>query len=247
MIKFDLKNIMKDKKITLQKLSQKTGLSINTLSLLSTGKSKGIQFDTLNKIINALNCSIEDLIVVDDEYKIVEIYDVEKVDKEDILNYGREDNNIYFECTYLDNFYEEKILLLTFSETHNNIYTIYLAGELSVELFNTEKYLYIEEFKTDDQRNVKLDLLDTFMALIFKKMQEKNIFDFSRKSNNLITINYMPYKKSIKGSTLFTIEKLDTYDEKIISMSQLSKYIKIESYKLYISHEINEFEVLNSN
>ena len=48
MIKFNLKSYER-KKITLKELSNNTGLSINTLSLLSTGKSKGIQFDTLEK------------------------------------------------------------------------------------------------------------------------------------------------------------------------------------------------------
>ncbi|PTI58614.1 transcriptional regulator, partial [Staphylococcus warneri] len=51
MINFNLKKVMKEKKMTLKELSLETSLSINTLSLLSTGKSKGIQFDTLEKLI----------------------------------------------------------------------------------------------------------------------------------------------------------------------------------------------------
>ena len=73
MIKFNLKKMMKEKKITLKELSSKTGLSINTLSLLSTGKSKGIQFETLEKIIRTLDCSVKDLIILDDEFKFIEI------------------------------------------------------------------------------------------------------------------------------------------------------------------------------
>lgn len=58
---FRLKSVLKEKKMTLTELSTLTGLSINTLSLLSTGKSQGIQFNTLYKIAEQLNVPIGEL------------------------------------------------------------------------------------------------------------------------------------------------------------------------------------------
>ncbi|TDM39866.1 XRE family transcriptional regulator [Macrococcoides goetzii] len=66
-LKFNLKELMKIRGITLSELSKETGLSINTLSLLSTGKTQGIQFDTLDKIMTVLNCSVGTLITEDNE------------------------------------------------------------------------------------------------------------------------------------------------------------------------------------
>ncbi|UTG99337.1 helix-turn-helix domain-containing protein [Macrococcoides canis] len=61
MIEFNLRKIMNEQKMTLKELSERTNISINTLSLLSTGKSQGIQFKTLNNLVEALGCNIEDL------------------------------------------------------------------------------------------------------------------------------------------------------------------------------------------
>lgn len=58
---FRLKSVLKEKKMTITELSTLTGLSINTLSLLSTGKSQGIQFNTLYKIAEQLNVPIGEL------------------------------------------------------------------------------------------------------------------------------------------------------------------------------------------
>ncbi len=58
---FRLKSVLKEKKMTITELSTLTGLSINTLSLLSTGKSQGIQFNTLYKIAEQLGVPIGEL------------------------------------------------------------------------------------------------------------------------------------------------------------------------------------------
>lgn len=61
MIKFKLKEIMENKNMKISDLNKKTGISRNSLSLLINGKSRGIQFETLEKIIGALNVEIGDL------------------------------------------------------------------------------------------------------------------------------------------------------------------------------------------
>ena len=99
MIKFNLKKVMKEKKITLKELSNNTGLSINTLSLLSTGKSKGIQFDTLEKIVQTLDCNVKDLIIVDDGFKTLQFIEIKKTEYGSFIFNKLEDNRIqYFKC-----------------------------------------------------------------------------------------------------------------------------------------------------
>lgn len=56
-----LRELMDENNVTYQNISNFTGLSINTLSLLATGKSRGIQFNTLEKLLVFFECEIEDL------------------------------------------------------------------------------------------------------------------------------------------------------------------------------------------
>lgn len=63
MIRSNLKSVMNNKKITAQEIHNRTGISRNTLRLLTLNKSKGIQFDTLDELLNVLDCSIEDLFI----------------------------------------------------------------------------------------------------------------------------------------------------------------------------------------
>jgi DNA-binding Xre family transcriptional regulator len=48
--------------MTMTELHEITGISQNALSLISNGKSNGIQFNTLDKILEATNSKIEELI-----------------------------------------------------------------------------------------------------------------------------------------------------------------------------------------
>lgn len=54
MIEFNLKKVVKQSGLTMQELSKKAGVSRTALSNLATGKSQGIQFDTLNRICEVL-------------------------------------------------------------------------------------------------------------------------------------------------------------------------------------------------
>lgn len=49
-------------KISLKDLAEKIGISVTNLSLLKTGKVKGVRFDTLLAICKALNCKPGDIL-----------------------------------------------------------------------------------------------------------------------------------------------------------------------------------------
>ena len=53
---------MAKKKMPLTELSEKVGISMTNLSLLKTGKVKGIRFNTLEAICKALDCKPGDIL-----------------------------------------------------------------------------------------------------------------------------------------------------------------------------------------
>ena len=69
-IKTKLAVILAEKEMKLSALEEKTGISLNNLSILKTGKAKAVRFSTLNEVCKALNCQPGDLLqYVPDERK----------------------------------------------------------------------------------------------------------------------------------------------------------------------------------
>ena len=66
MIIIRLDRVMADRKISLNELAEKVGMTNVNLSNLKTGKMKGIRFETLDAICRALDCQPGDIM----EYKI---------------------------------------------------------------------------------------------------------------------------------------------------------------------------------
>ncbi len=62
--------MMAKRKISLNELSDKVGLTLSNLSILKTGKAKAIRFSTLDIICNVLECQPGDILeYVHDEQK----------------------------------------------------------------------------------------------------------------------------------------------------------------------------------
>ena len=57
-----LDKMMADRKMSLNELSEKVGLSTVNLSLLKNGKVKGVRFNTLESICMVLNCQPGDIL-----------------------------------------------------------------------------------------------------------------------------------------------------------------------------------------
>jgi len=58
---------MAKNKISLTELAQKVDISLTNLSLLKTGKVKGIRFDTLEALCRILKCKPGDILDITDE------------------------------------------------------------------------------------------------------------------------------------------------------------------------------------
>lgn len=54
--------MMAKRKMSLNELSEKVGLTLSNLSILKTGKAKAIRFSTLEAICKALNCQPGDIL-----------------------------------------------------------------------------------------------------------------------------------------------------------------------------------------
>ncbi len=65
MIIINLDVMMAKRKMSLNELSEKVGITLANLSILKNNKAKAIRFSTLEALCRALDCKVEDII----EYK----------------------------------------------------------------------------------------------------------------------------------------------------------------------------------
>lgn len=66
-IVINLDVMMAKRKVSLNELSEKVGLTLSNLSILKTGKAKAIRFTTLEAICKALDCQPGDILEYVDE------------------------------------------------------------------------------------------------------------------------------------------------------------------------------------
>lgn len=62
MIVVNLDVMMAKRKMSLNELSDKVGITLSNLSILKNNKAKAIRFSTLDAICKALDCRVEDII-----------------------------------------------------------------------------------------------------------------------------------------------------------------------------------------
>lgn len=60
-------------KLTQRDVAEATGLSQKTISALETGTSKGVEFSTIAKLCDYLDCSPNDLLVLEDEVEYIPV------------------------------------------------------------------------------------------------------------------------------------------------------------------------------
>ena len=62
MIRINLDVMKAKRKMSLNELSDKVGITLANLSVLKNNKAKAIRFSTLDAICKALDCKVEDII-----------------------------------------------------------------------------------------------------------------------------------------------------------------------------------------
>lgn len=64
--KINLLNLLAKKDVTPQELQNMTGLDIRTINKMLDGRVKMVSFDVIEDICNALDCGVDELIVLKD-------------------------------------------------------------------------------------------------------------------------------------------------------------------------------------
>lgn len=67
MIIINLDVMMAKRKMSLNELSEKVGITLANLSILKNNKAKAVRLETLNAICKALNCQPGDILVYAEE------------------------------------------------------------------------------------------------------------------------------------------------------------------------------------
>ena len=69
-IKVCLDQVLKSQGITAKELCTKVGITEANLSILRSGKAKGVRFNTLNRICYFLNCNVGDILKFDGNLEV---------------------------------------------------------------------------------------------------------------------------------------------------------------------------------
>ena len=64
-IRVHLEDVLKDRGLTSKELCAKVGITEANLSILRSGKAKGVRFATINLICYFLKCDVEDILKFD--------------------------------------------------------------------------------------------------------------------------------------------------------------------------------------
>ncbi|HHB0322009.1 MULTISPECIES: helix-turn-helix domain-containing protein [Staphylococcus] len=153
MIKIRLKEIMENRGLKISDLNEATGISRNSLSLLINGKSQGIQFDTLEKLVKALNIEPHDLFIRTFNYLCIDIKN-KTIKNKDIINEYKIKKHPLGE--HMDKiFQQDKKKVLNFSCKIDDIEFEYLIPYRILVDFNHTPTLSIEiDLKNYDSHNI---------------------------------------------------------------------------------------------
>lgn len=93
MLKIALKQYMNERHLSIQDVTDMTGISRPTVSQLASGKAKGIQFETLSKLANGLDADISELFDNQFSFETIKYY-VEPIQFESTSSDESATNNI---------------------------------------------------------------------------------------------------------------------------------------------------------
>lgn len=231
MLHFNLKTYLKNKGITISELSELTGISRNSLGLLVNGKSRGIQFDTLEKISRVIDVDINKLFTLSfDEIQIgATLKDIRSSDLG--INYNAS--------------YDKKILICSI-DIDGEKKEFYFPYEIDVKMHvlkTTESELHIKMHIKDDEfyrlflpLNEDVDisirhLVDIYFFNSILKINEKELLEIDNNNFN-ISKKQITYEIT---SDAFTTSKSGVSDLKNNELTKSKQYI----------NDINDSGILN--
>lgn len=222
MISLNLKQVMDEKGISIQELSDETKLSRNTISQMYNGNSKGIQFESLNRLIKVLKVNIFDL--------IIEEYDTKNLTPKVDLTFTQYGSS---SMVYLVD--EKSNITFTFEadmdfDSDRNIYEISVPYDDSIEFSNILFFFYdIPEYlKEYTFYQISHDIFNQ-LANYKEKIFEYYEYDITQLLNSnsyvIFKMESLTEKNSYMWDKNLMLDKLKTID------------LLIEKYSLQQAYE----------
>lgn len=180
MIKSNLKVKLAENNIRISKIANDTGISRTTLTALSEGHTKGIQFDTLNKICRYLKIEPAELFV----YSPIDIDPkIQDINFSNIKPYIDDD----LENWYVDSADISTTLFLNV-ETDNKKFSVECSGEGKIDaglaiitistIDDVEQIQEFEKIYHELQRELQVHIESIISNLYYEYMQGMNIVDY---------------------------------------------------------------------
>ena len=238
MIKFRLKEIMENRGIKISELNEKTGISRNSLSLLINGKSQGVQFETLEKITNALNIEIDDLFIKTFNFISITVKDKVIEDKQKIEKYKI--NNKPLDQYFNEKLEQEKLQVFVCSYKFDEEELKYYIPYRLVLVMNPKPLLRIEIDLKDYDRNKHFHFL-------FKYFDFGSILFGYYVTNKILEIEEDFINKLIKdfnlhlGHILLNNDMIKSIDYQIIPITK--KHLVNRQDINYALKQISEFSM----
>lgn len=198
-----LSKVMKDKKISLNELSEQVGVSIVNLSRIKTGKVSAIRFSTLERICKTLKCQPGDFI----KYNDTETYERQ-----------------YCASAYTIDFKNKKVLLV-----YNKKLNKWLQPGGHIEYNELPTETAIRE--TKEETGIDIQIVGTsFDDINYEPIATKQ---YINSVGDMIDIQYLAIPKNLKLKNLEKNKVIWLDIDKIKDFVNLDKEIKIKFITLY--------------
>lgn len=226
MIKTNLKELLKKNKLSINKLSYETGLSRPTLTSLLNNDSKGIQFDTLETLLDFFDISISDFFTITDRkitfyfQERVTFDSLEYIEKNTIHNKENGDGMVevkpskafLFDCVIVDSQKETIPFSLAVSpiEKEEKILFLNLAFFRGIKNNDVEDTADINKFLSKLNNQAIIELTQSIVSVWLKYYTKIKQFEVFLNSMLMAEIIVYGYKTRIpvvidihkKGSTI---------------------------------------------
>lgn len=238
MIKVKLKDLLKERNMTLNELSKLTNINPKTLSFFQNQKTESVHYGTLEKISRALNVDLHEII----ELSPI-IFNLEPIEQQIHDNISNS-----YSCKFkLNSFieYEKEITIDEFEIGLEEINSHSLSINYNIDTLETiggDKKVFINILSIDipcNQSPIKLDKLTLYQLSLYKN------FYFSLAYS--LTANFF-----LKSKNSYTIDDkfYINYKELFISLNSINREFysnQLSSYDLYDTYEISLIDFTHSN
>lgn len=197
MIRVRLKEILNEKGMTLTELHELTGISKNTLSLIANNQSKGIQFETMEKLILKLGVSFDQFFEFENYGSFMNITPVENEKMKYLIEIDQISDNVISQgYTWGDNGIKETIKFFCDVE----------KDEKEEQLFTFIARPYSKDLKDMKKAGEYFNTLDVMQFTKLVKAISRNILEKEREKKTIPILNYY----GIIFYTSFFISSADT-------------------------------------